>query len=420
MADHVSNGAHAPNNPISHPDSSEGAPQLVAGLVRHELVPASVQVQILSIVDHTGSASIGDIVAELPGHPDPVGAIVAMVNADVLVANIRDVLDQHTLIKRANGHVGDDRDKTPLSPSGPDPLAGTSKPVPEGGAERIAGITALPVSALHPTVLTGGADTRRAFGRVAVLQRPGVYVLLSGDRAYVGMGAEVGRRIASCAQKLDDVDAVIAITDTHDGLSVADAQVLERILHARVETASEVALVNFVPDGARVDPNRYRDLAIFAAMACDAIAREGHLFVRQSARAVLAGPRAETGRLGPIRPWTQVPDGEILELCFNGFFALAARRADGSWLLLQGSDVRADIVASASASAGFQRAAWLHSGVLAPSADGASYTVMRDIEFATGSAAAMFCAGSKGRGLAGWRPLDADAAPDDPVTSLAR
>jgi hypothetical protein len=111
--------------------------------------------------------------------------------------------------------------------------------------------------------------------------------------------------------------------------------------------------------------------------------------------------------VAPLRRMNDVPEGEVLELSFNdGHVALAVKRASDRWLLLRGSDVRIDTVATAGAGARFQRSAWLHSGLLDIGADGRSYVVTRDIVFSSGSAVAHFCTGSKGKGLAGWQPID--------------
>jgi hypothetical protein len=114
-----------------------------------------------------------------------------------------------------------------------------------------------------------------------------------------------------------------------------------------------------------------------------------------------------------------VPEGEILELTFNdGHVALAAKQAEDRWLLLRGSDIRIETVATAGAGARFQRSAWLHSGLLDIASDGMSYVVTRDIVFSSGSAAAHFCTGSKGKGLAGWRPIDPDGGYDPETPAL--
>jgi hypothetical protein len=96
--------------------------------------------------------------------------------------------------------------------------------------------------------------------------------------------------------------------------------------------------------------------------------------------------------------------------------ALAARQAEDRWLLLRGSDVRVDTVPTAGAGPGFLRAAWAHAGLLELSADGTSYVAMRDLVFPSGSAAALFCTGSKGRGLAGWRPIDPEGGMEPALT----
>ena len=90
--------------------------------------------------------------------------------------------------------------------------------------------------------------------------------------------------------------------------------------------------------------------------------------------------------------------------------ALAARQGDDRWLLLGGSDVRVDTVPTAGAGPGFLRAAWAHAGLLELSADGTSYIARRDLVFPSGSAAALFCTGAKGRGLAGWHPIGPEAS----------
>lgn len=101
-----------------------------------------------------------------------------------------------------------------------------------------------------------------------------------------------------------------------------------------------------------------------------------------------------------------------MELNYCGLTALAAERPDGRWLLLRGSDVRVDTVASANSTASFQRSAWLHSGLLEPAADDSCYVVMRDLVFSSGSAVSHFVSGSKGFGRAAWMPIESDADAD--------
>jgi len=88
MAVLSSSAAPAANNPYLS-SIPHDAPSLVGGLVQHVLFSPGVQLQILSIVDETGCATVGDIVAGLPGHPDPVGAIVVMIRLQILCPELR-------------------------------------------------------------------------------------------------------------------------------------------------------------------------------------------------------------------------------------------------------------------------------------------------------------------------------------------
>lgn len=174
----------------------------------------------------------------------------------------------------------------------------------------------------------------------------------------------------------------------------------------------ESSVINGVPDGANVEPDRYSQLMLFAAQVVLALRQAGLMFLDGSVRSQIAGPRTEPDRLGVPRRIDDLPDGRIRELNYCGLTAVAAERDDGSWLLLRGSDVRMDTVSSASASASFQRAAWLHSGILEPSHDRTSYVLKRDIVFSSGSAVGHFVSGSKGFGPSAWTPIDPDDAED--------
>ena len=371
---------------------------MASGLVQHDLVSPTDQVVILATIDETGSASVGDVMAALNGHVDPAGAIHVLIAAGIVDADIRSgVLDQHTMLARVAPIDPDD--PTPSAPGGVLPTAGG---LPDNAVS-------LCITSIHPSVVVSPGSARRALGRAESLRRPGVYVLLSGTHAYVGMGSEVGRRVASGSQPIADVDAIITITDVRDQLSEADALVLERMIHGRVSAAREVALINSTPDGAPITPTRYEELSLFAAMACHALAREGHLFVNLCPRMVLAGPRAEAGRLGPLRPFDEAPNGEVMELAFGkNQMALACRRADDEWVLLRGSDIRLDCVASANASVSYLRAAWHNAGILTLAHDGAGYVLTRDVVFSSASAAMHFVVGSKGSGRGGWQPIETD------------
>lgn len=437
-----SSGASASNKSLFI-EAQISALALEAGLVRHPLVSATDQVLILREIDLVGNATVGEVMEALDGHTDPVGAIMSLIKAGVIEAALKSgILDHNAILTRAGNPFEDDPD--PAAPGaamaarGPRyPLDARGGPVVwpkihDGGApdtiEHQAvvsvssgdgddplpeGLALLPLNPLRPRVHVGRGEARRTFASLKDLQRAGVYILLSDTSAYVGVGSVVGRRVASGAQPIEDVDTIITITDENDGLDDADAAALERLLHMRVSAAKEVRLVNGTPGGAVVTPQRYDELNVMAGLACDALARDGHLFVNMSRRLALAGPRAERGQLAPPRPFDNPPEGEVFELSFGrNLIALAAKRDDDDWLLLAGSDIRLDTVASANASASYLRAAWLSSGLLELSENGEHYVLTRDIAFRSGSGAMHFVLGSKGQGRGGWQPIDSEFDPD--------
>lgn len=430
MADLSSSGRMAARNPYSPSIDTAfvGDPGPVhPGLVGHALLTPGVQVQILSVVAATGSSSIGDIVVELPGHPDPVGAIFALIGAGVLRVLSTGIIDHNSVVVRCGDDGPRDSDSDDIAPdAGPDETAGTA-PDSQPGIQQLhfsealaaplpRDLLAVPAGQLQPTIIVGPGERRAAFRRVGCLSRPGVYILLRGKDAYVGYGADVGARIMNGRQMPGGTpDCVIAIVDAHDGLSTDDAKAFERILWSWVSNDHAFTLVNGVPDGAPLDADRYDQLTLLTGRVALALRQAGLMFLGGSARGQIAGPRTEPGRLGAMRRIDDLPEGRVMELNYCGLTALAAERDDGSWLLLRGSDVRIDTVASANASASFQRAAWLHAGLLELAADGSCYVVMRDIVFSSGSAVGHFVSGSKGFGLSSWTPVDENDGMPEPA-----
>lgn len=410
-------------------------PALVGGLVQHALLSPSVQVQILSVVDTTGTATISDIVEELPDHDDPVGAIFALVAAGVLEILSGGVIDANSSVARRHDAGPHEPHGAGDNPGSQNPLTDGAgafpdrtdalpvDPVSEGSAPAQprqtgvevdvlpAGLHALETSPLRPRIVVGGGKQRSGFRHAPDLDQPGVYILLQGGEAYVGYGARVGARIAG-GQQLGSgrPHCIIAITDAENGLSIDDARAFERMMWSYVAADSDYKPINIVPDGAAVAPERYDQLSLFAAEIVLTLRQAGLMFLHGSVRERMAGPRAEPERLGPPRRIDDLPEGRVMELNYCGLTAMAAEREDGSWLLLRGSDVRVDTVTSANASVSFLRAAWLHSGLIEAAADGSCYVVKRDLIFGSGSAVGHFVSGSKGFGVSAWRALDASDA----------
>ena len=413
MAEAISNGAHAPSKPYTSTSSGE-PPHLVGGIVRHDLVSASVQVTILALIDATGSAEIGDICVALAPHPDPVGAVLIMAEVGIVDLEIRRVLDAATVVRRAS-HDPDQFDEIQdapspsVSPAGSTVSRQASIPV---GLERLDP----PFSA---SVIVGGAESRRDFARMPELRRPGVYGLISATSAYIGTGGDVAHRVATGQQPIDDIESIFVITDSTGTLTETDARAAERILWSRIAASRERRLANVAaPDGASVSPQRYSEINAWVAQACLALRHSGLVFTGGTARNVLAGPRSEPGRVAPLRPLDSIPEGQILELGFgNGMIAMAARQSE-RWMLLRGSDVRIETVSSANSTTRFLRSAWLHAGILELSPDGRSYVTTRDVAFLSGSACSQFVTGSKGYVLASWTPIDPHGGYDPTTPAL--
>lgn len=391
--------ARNPLSPQTNAPAANDAGPVHPGLIGHALVSPSVQVQILSIIGVTGSASIGDIIAELPGHADPVGAIFAMIGADVMVVTTG-IIDAHSIVARTDN----------TGPGGRS-SARSAEPDAPAAVELIGADDA--ASELRPRVIIGSSSRRAAFRRAELLHQTGVYLLLRGHEVYVGYGADVAVRATSGRQMSGGApEAIIGIVEAENRLSDDDARALERILWNHVAGDRDSTLLNGVPDGAAIDPDRYTQLMLFAAEVVLALRQAGLMFLQGSAREQIGGPRTEPDRLDAPRRIDDLPEGRVKELNYCGLTAVAAERDDGSWLLLRGSDVRLETVNSASASASFQRAAWLHAGILEPAQDGTSYVLKRDIVFATGSAVGHFVSGSKGFGPSAWHSIDPDDTED--------
>lgn len=219
------------------------------GLINHPTLSPSVQVQILSVVDVTGSASIDDIITALPRHGDPVGAIFALIAADVLVVVTAGIVDANSIVARSGDNPGGRTDDSDVAGDNTDPAAdAASSSSPDTIADNAAtglavdysafmehslpeDLLFLPASGLKPKIIMGPGWRRAAFRHVPGLQRNGVYIMLRAEEAYVGYGTDVGARIALGRQMPQGApDTIIAIVDAENGLSDDDARALERIL----------------------------------------------------------------------------------------------------------------------------------------------------------------------------------------------
>lgn len=419
MAKAFSTGADASSKSYSS-FMNYAPPVLSAGLVQHALLSGSTQLTILRIVDETGSASLGDIADGLGDHPDAAGAVLVMVDLGILVIDYVGVIDEHALVRRAPS----DFDPTSLGSElgarcGDSGVIERVDSVNNSADTLASGVNRLAATPFAPAVYVAGPEARRSLGKIGALARPGIYALIGERQVYIGASATVGARVAGGQQPIVDIKTIVVITDANNSLSDVDVLAAERMFFSRVQATRAFSVMNELPMGAAVDAQRYSEIDAFLAQACLTLRHNGLLFTMSTARAVLAGPRNEAGRVGPLRPFNEIPTGERLELCFDdGLVALAARQHDNRWVLLQGSDVRIETAASANSSTRFQRSAWLHAGLLELSADGRSFVTTRDLIFRSGSGVAQFCVGSKGRTRDSWQPIDPDGGLDPNTAAL--
>lgn len=404
-------GAIAPSKPYSS-FSPFPQPVLAGGLIQHELFSAATQLTMLRVVDETGSATLGDITDALAGHPDPTGAALVMVDLGILTITFTGIIDMHAVLRRAP-QVPDPDDSCAVASDD------TSRTKPIASAAMPDGVVTLAASPFSPSVLVANGDARRVLGKIDALDRPGVYALISSDQVYIGASSAVGSRVSSGQQPIGNIETIVVITDANGTLTSHDVLAVERMFHARVQASGAFSRLNDLPMGSGVGPELYSQIDAFLGHACLALHHHGVIFGGNTARAVLAGPRCEAGRLGKPRPFNAIPDGERLELCFDdGLVALATRQQDNRWLLLAGSDIRIETAPSANSSVRFQRSAWLHAGLLELSPDGRSYVTTRDLVFRSGSGAAQFCVGSKGRTRDSWVPIDPNGGFDAGTPAL--
>jgi hypothetical protein len=237
MAIATFSGNSAARNPLCPKTKAPAANDAVPtypGLIGHALVSPSVQVQILSVIDATGAASIGDIIAELPGHADPVGAIFAMIAADVLTVVTTGIIDAHSIVARTNNNGPKGRPHADnAEPTAPETIQPTSA---EDNIEASNGIQpidfasivpeALPnglrwvsTSELRPRVIIASGSRRAAFRRAELLRQTGVYLLLRGHEVYVGYGTDIALRATSGRQTPGGApDAIIGIVEAQNRL----------------------------------------------------------------------------------------------------------------------------------------------------------------------------------------------------------
>lgn len=375
MADAICSGGVPAIKSFSSSTVLTNMPALaIAGLVGHPALSPEVQVAILSVIDETGSATLGDIIESVT-HPLSCTAALALVEAGVLDIEPVAVIDGNTrLTRRVDNHALE------MQPSA---TPASSMPLP-------ASVTAVTGPTFDPEVFVIKADNLSHIRKVDRLQRPGVYVGWSEDgTAYVGTSSDIANRVAVNAY-LNEATRVAVVLDRNGALTADDAQVAERVLHQCLAFAKVFTSLNGLPMGAGVTAERYDDIRMFVTNALMLLRRDGIISSPLATRHLMAGPRA----MSDVKVMPIADDGMLHSLDGQGFSARAVDTGNG-WVLLRGSAVRREVMPSANSSVSLRRAEWLHAGLLRDRGD--AYEVVSNLRFDSASGAAQFVSGAKGR-----------------------
>ncbi|HEV7436769.1 MAG TPA: DUF4357 domain-containing protein [Pseudorhizobium sp.] len=361
------------------------------GLVPHPLLTPDDQVRILSLIDETGSATLGDLMAALVSHERPATAVLELVAAGALSIE-PGLIDSHSAIRRS---------VHPVEEAGTS-AGGHNKP------PRSERVRQLDFEPFEPQIFFGTGGARKDFGRHKELSKVGIYGAVWADDVYIGYSRNLGQRIARGEHLTHPTppELIFAIVDRHDRLTEAEARVAERLLAMTVDQHGEKPCRNSMPAGDLVDPACFDRLVLFVNSAALALRQAGLFFTGASADALTQVPWGCAPEPTEIGTGIEADPGELFELNACGITA-RARVEDGRWVVLAGSQVRPEVRASASASASQRRIELLHNGTLARA--GRHLVLRDDLAFRTASGAAHFVLGSKMRADI-WTPITPDAA----------
>src|SRR5690606_29361967 len=162
--------------------------------------------------------------------------VLVMVDLGILTITYAGTIDDQAIVRRA-----------PVTPEpGSFAFAATEAALPEG-------IDGLDVSPLMPSVVVAEIEARRDLGKVASLERPGVYALFGNGQIYIGASSCVGTRVASGQQPIGDIERIVVITDATNQMTEDEALAAERMFFARVQASRAFPAMNTLPMGAGVD-----------------------------------------------------------------------------------------------------------------------------------------------------------------------
>jgi hypothetical protein len=385
---------------------SDGTCQIgLDGIVQSPHVTPGVQVQLLAVVDSTGSASVGDCIDALAGHPEPVSAILDMARAGYLAIE-EGVLTEHRIVTRGSATAVSDDNGAGAGDSAPKPSA-------HEGARKVSVLSEKAVKSLEGSriwalsldrKLTGSPMRPEVFmlterGRSELrpggpLDRPVIYLGLNGKRAYVGMSGNGTDRLRG--PHLEDFFLVFAITDASNTMTRQQALVGERVLGLALEDMGDYDIVSELPHGGACSESDYFAMRMLVGEALVLIRGTGFAFTRHSTRDLLAGPVGAPDMLDA----ELLPDVPERTLTSVGIRAQAVEDEDGDWFVKAGSQVRTKTVDSASIVTMSLRRELGYSGALV--AKGSHFQLTRNLRFPTGSGAGNFVTGAKFPNRSGW------------------
>ena len=395
--EHFNKNRHDMSAPIQH------------GLVTDTRVSPDFQIGVLSRIDETGSATIGDLAGLVPGYTRPVAAIVAMAEAGVVAIEPVAVIDANTVVTRRQPPDAVDAPAA-LPPGGRDPSG-------SDGARTDLPASVETLLARHsvPAITFVAGEDRRDVQLANKLHQAGCYLAVWNDgvlsHIYVGSSNHVANRVAFGPHLVDPrpADHIVMVTGGTAPFNLTEARILERMLAESIDGLRGAGLSNAeMPQGAPVDPQTYNTFRLIVAEVLVAMKANKLAFDQCCYRELMAGPKILPAERAPMRV-DGPPDGEHHRLEACGVVAEAVRTDDDDWILLRGSQVRNTVVASATASISHRRAALLHSGVLTDAGD--HLVLQRDIRLGSGSMCSQFVTGAKSPGLAGWKIEPEQTAP---------
>ncbi|QQR38412.1 DUF4357 domain-containing protein [Devosia rhizoryzae] len=378
-------GADRPAHNLASNDFPTVTPvPVIDGLVADPHLDLDSQIAILAAIDETGSAHLGDLMALLGDHPSPGQAIQALIREGALIVTTTGLLDAHSQVARR------------VTP----PPRKAAAPSPQ---TQNKGVQHLKVVAPEPDIFFATGIDRGYFAREPRLRQRGIYLALYGNAVYVGRSGDTACRLAWGAHLRRNglPDRIIAAVDKHQALDEAQTRTAERLAARMVIKHPDLTLLNALPAGERLAPDRYEATDRFVTAFFQRIERAGLLTIGsvQGFRTTSNTTLIETDEIEPAPEGHGAGQLFTMESC--GVTA-NARIEDGKFWVLADSQVRRDPVPSAGRAALTDRQDLLHDGGLIPEDDHLVLTV--DLAFDTLAGAGNFVAGSRVKPTI-WRPL---------------